>query len=73
MKPIKSRYSLNNISSTNYGQIQIISTTSTTINSGVVWLPYTISTTIDPEYDRQFKRKQRIEKLKKLNGGKDIV
>jgi len=70
MKPINSRYSVKNISSSSYQPTQITGSGNTRLEPGYIWAPYVMAecvVLIDYEYLRQKIRHERIEKLKKLN------
>jgi hypothetical protein len=79
VKSISSIYSLVNISSNNYGNLNISGTTNypmATLSSGGIYsqgymfVPYIMSQTLSVIIDRRYEivlRRQKIEKLNKLN------
>ena len=80
MKNISSRYSVVNVSSNNYGNLNISGSTNYqmatltsagTYSQGYVFVPYIMSQSssviIDKRYEIMIRRQERIEKLNKLN------
>ena len=79
MKNISSRYSLANISSTNYGNLNISGSTNYpiatltsagTYSQGYIFVPYIMSQTstdiVDRDFEIRFRRQERIKKLEKI-------